>query len=227
MSTHEHSPDFDPTVSADDDETLAAESDAASSSDELSTHTPTPAASSQPSHEAPRLIEALIHHAGTQFAVAMSAIGLTAVIEGPSCLLKLSELGNGLLGAVCAGGIIVGLVALDRVADSVNAGVESAWRKVWRSCKDRAGRGEGIEKRREEEEMVFDEEGIMTFLQEAHLPKAREKGAEGQRCRSSTTRLCMRIMLQVCSGLHQCHHVSLRPAGSTSLATCFIGTSRS
>lgn len=183
MSTHEHSPDFDPTVSADDDETLAAESDAASSSDELSTHTPTPAASSQPSHEAPldlppphprtlspRLIEALTHHAGTQFAVAMSAIGLTAVIEGPSCLLKLSELGNGLLGAVCAGGIIVGLVALDRVADSVNAGVESAWRKVWRSCKDRAGRGEGIEKRREEEEMVFDEEGIMTFLQEAHLP---------------------------------------------------------
>lgn len=82
---------------------------------------------------------------------------------------------------------------------------------------------------------MFDEEGIMTFLHEAHLPmrkspllpQAREKGAEGQRCRSSTTRLCMRIMLQVCSGLRQCHHVSLRLAGSTSLATCFIGTSRS
>ena len=70
----------------------------------------------------------------------------------------MSELGNGLLGAVCAGGIIVGVVALDGVADGVDAGVESAWGKVWRWCEDRVGRGEG-EEMQEGEEMVIDEEG--------------------------------------------------------------------
>jgi hypothetical protein len=153
---HEPFPAIDPTVSESSSSTLAAESDNTSSNEDGSFHgPPTPTATEGSAHKAPpgitpperrtlaRLITAIKHHAGTSLAVVTSAIGLAAVLEDPASLMQLTELGNGLVGLVCAGGMILGFVVLDGVADGVDAGVESAWGKVWRWCGDWVGSSGG------------------------------------------------------------------------------------
>jgi hypothetical protein len=180
MSMHEPFPAIDPTVSESSSSTLAAESDNTSSNEDGSFHgPPTPTATEGSAHKAPpgitpperrtlaRLITAIKHHAGTSLAVVTSAIGLAAVLEDPASLMQLTELGNGLVGLVCAGGMILGFVVLDGVADGVDAGVESAWGTVWRWCGNWVGRSGGGHAEGEEGVVVFGAEGTAVGLRDA------------------------------------------------------------
>lgn len=156
MPTQDPFSAFDHTVSASSTSTLATECNHAATNEEGHLHhPPTPMASEPPAPQSPldllppqrrtlpRLIPAIKRHAGTFVAVVSCTIGLAAVFEDPTSLLQSSELCNGLFGLICAGGIIVGVVALDSVAAAVDERAERMWGKVWRWCGDRVQRGEG------------------------------------------------------------------------------------
>lgn len=176
---------FDP-VHAAPSTPIVANNDATITEDEPLYLTPTPATPVASTHQQPidcpptklqrlsNLVNTIKTNASTSIALISGAIGLAAAVEDPFCLPQLSELGNGLTGLMCAGGIVMGVVALENVAEGVDADVEEAWGKVWRWVKDKISgprtpggeEGEGGEGQEVEEVMMFDDEGRSAFLRD-------------------------------------------------------------
>ncbi|KAF1925821.1 uncharacterized protein M421DRAFT_232381 [Didymella exigua CBS 183.55] len=171
MSVHDPFPDFVPALPTPSTPVIT---------NEILHRTFIPTASDVPRHEAPfntpsiqhqtrpKLTTMLRAYAGLSIAVLTCMLGLATAIEDSTCLPQLTELGNGLIGLVCAGGIVMGVVILDHVSDAVDTGIEAAWGEVWRRIKDCVAGGRGEHEGNEMEEvMMFNEEGNTVFLHES------------------------------------------------------------
>lgn len=173
MSIREQFPILDPAQSTSStrmeavDYATTTENEALHLTTALSSSSTTPAQQTPPDipiAQAPRpspLIATIAANAGPSIAVLAGAIGLSAVLEDPSSLPRLSELGNGLIGLACAGCIVVAVVALDSATEGVGAGVEEAWGRMWRWVGDRV---RGQEGEVEDETRMLDEGGDGSVL---------------------------------------------------------------
>ena len=120
-------------------------------------------------HKLSKFVNLLKCSTGATIALCWGAIGIAAVVEDRSVLPPLVDLGKGVVGVVCAGSLIRGVVALGDTAEgSDRVDVEGKWGAVWRWWRDRAGRGGGERKRQMEMEgtMTFTAEGESVFLQD-------------------------------------------------------------
>lgn len=120
-------------------------------------------------HKLSNFVNLLKRSTGATIALCWGAIRIAAVVEDQSVVPPLVDLGKGVVGVVCAGGLVWGVVALGDTAEgSDRVDVEGKWRAVWRWWRDRAGRGGGERRGQMEMEgtMTFTAEGESVFLQD-------------------------------------------------------------
>lgn len=176
MPVHERPLALDPAIPA-LSSPMGATRPSTVSEDEDPHHTTTPSASDPSVHETPStsppaqrytlldLIHITEEHASTSIAAILGALGLAAIIENPTVLLQHNELTNGFFGLICAGGVVVGVLAIDGVARETGVDVEGAWGMIWRWAKDCVCDERGEEQGADEVAM-FDTEGNSVFLRE-------------------------------------------------------------
>lgn len=95
-------------------------------------------------------------------AVAWCAIGAAGVIEDPSTLPQLPEVGAGLVGALCAGVVVYIVLVLDREAERrwPEERLEGSWGRVWCWVRDLRGGTAG----EVEVTSMFNDKGRSVFL---------------------------------------------------------------
>ncbi|KAJ4992928.1 hypothetical protein SVAN01_01632 [Stagonosporopsis vannaccii] len=105
---------------------------------------------------------------GALIAATWCCIGVAAVSGDPSCLPPLEQLGAGLVGAVCAGGVGCLVIAWDWMDE----GLENTWGRVWRWVKDRVFSEVWDEEgdRENEGTVIFDGDGNSVFLLDESEP---------------------------------------------------------
>ncbi|KAH6644406.1 hypothetical protein C7974DRAFT_439727 [Boeremia exigua] len=98
------------------------------------------------------------------------SIGVIAMIEDPTCIPRLDELGIGIVATVCAGVVIYGVVGLNRRGERIGwdgEGFEDAWGWVWRWTLDKlpgAGKDTEGDKGEADTTMMFDKDGNSVFV---------------------------------------------------------------
>jgi hypothetical protein len=109
---------------------------------------------------------------GLPIASVFAALGVVSVVEDPSLMPGFGEIGYGVVGVVCAGGFVRGVLALEDAGKAVDVDVEGIWGEMWRWCRDRVfwdgGGGGGEEGGEVERTMMFSPDGSCSvFLQDA------------------------------------------------------------